>query len=500
MANPLRLLSGLGLAGGFYVSGYVVESSFQSLLGVVVLDPANRIYLESAAGFFSDFWRTLLNFLLAADVVHMVHWTGLRICFTLLIYKDYIITIAILLVTLLVLSAIGGVLKPRPFIWVKEKAMFIARTSLGLLYRSRFALVILMLSMGVLARLAWFDLPLARIQKMLSEPRKLLDGDGSVKATNFLQARERSLSKALVCAHIDLPDLRNSLCGDAEASNYRQILEKEFLASASSGIALFAIGISLLHILTQRRSKAGKATKEPDQRIAEEDEEQVESSAGVREAWLALLVLMAAVGVLQFYGKTVRSFTERRHAEILYDQPIVLQGLVLSYGSGEGIAGESLTLLDPTAKNLYFIPHRNVRYILEVATKTELLRYQRKGTNQLDARGIFVRNLTGDIIEVYDIDKRDVTNVNLTQSEQVTEANIPEVRVYCDGLINNYEGVIFAEAGDTLYLLSAGRVIELRQNLIKEIKVSDLRDPLTSWIERALVTDKKQSPAQEASL
>lgn len=436
------LVGSLGLTGAFYASGFVIEKSYQKLLGVEIIDPANAIYLRSA----SDFWLAVANTSLsfADELADRFRSPATRHWARLLKQQSHSAPSATAavglggLVLLLVLGALA-LRHPRVRGWPR---LLVAKASLKrwlstvavprlVLQRSLTAIV---LGLAV-ASIGYFDLPALHMSKFL------LKGSES-----YLHSRNHSLlrdhiyafERTFWCAH----GARQECLGETPDAT-QSMLDSEFL--------LHFVVTSALILVCIRLSARG---------------------AGMAlQLTLGATVLILTFAVLAFYGVTERSFAESKQVIVHYQKEDWLEG----------------TLLGRDAKRLLLLPKNEAKPVEVPADKPGLIRI----VGQVPV--LSAKDIHGNTVNAVKVGEKDevVTGFCLPLNRQCSffardwqagrqVAELNSVEIEYSGQITSrlLHGYVVADTDSCLYLFdqSSHEIWELSRSRVTLVEVEGLAD------------------------
>jgi hypothetical protein len=442
LAPALKWLAGsAGLTGAFYASGFVIEKSYQKLLGVEIIDPANAIYLRSA----SDFWFAVANTSLsfADELADRFRSPSARHLATLLPPRPGAPAATpwlagwLFLATLAVLGLLGAAaLRRRPGARARLLAVKgrLGRALSGLAVPSaprRRALVVLGLAV---ASIGYFDLPALHMSKFL-----LKGSEAYLHSRNHSLLRDHiyAFEHTFWCAHVSAP----GCAGPPDAIQSR--LDSMFL--------LHFVITSALIVACVRISARG---------------------AGLPlDIVLGTMALIMAVGLLAFYGVTERSFAESKLVVVHYQKEDWLEG----------------TLLSQDAKQLLLLPKNEARPIEVPADKPGLI----KIVGQVP------------VLELQDSHQQTVRAVKLAEKDTVVTAfclqsnrqcsflagawqkgkpvaELPSVEIEYSGQITSrlLHGFVVADTDSCLYLFDqvTHEIWELTRSRVTLVEVEGLAD------------------------
>jgi len=444
-SSPLPALKWLfgsfGLTAAFYASGFVIEKSYQKLLGVEIIDPANAIYLRSA----SDFWLAVANTFLSfvdelADRFRSPanrHWTSL-----LKQQHDTSLSAAAVVVGLgvaVLLLVLGALLLRHARVRARLPAVkaslerWLGRVAVPspVLKRSLTAIV---LGLAVVS-IGYFDLPALHMSKFL------LKGSES-----YLHSRNHSLlrdhiyafERTFWCAH----GAQSGCAGETQDAT-QSLLDSEFL--------LHFVVTSFLILACIRISARGVGM--------------------ALNLTLGATVLIMAIGVLAFYGVTERSFAESKEVIVHYQKEDWLEG----------------TLLARDDKKLLLLPKNETKPIEVPADKPGLI----KIVGQVPV--LSARDINGKTVNAVKVDEKDevVTGFCLVANRQcrfyasdwkkgqpVAELNSVEIEYSGQITSRLLHGYVVADTDSCLYLFdkSSHEIWELSKSRVTLVEVEGLAD------------------------
>jgi hypothetical protein len=322
------LVGSLGLTGAFYASGFVIEKSYQKLLGVEIIDPANAIYLRSA----SDFWLAVANTSLsfADEFADRFRSPSAKHLATMLLTPQphaSLSTPAVVGFFLLALLAILGALALRRHPRVRAR-LHAAKPQLNRALRGfaapsaalRRSLITIVLGLAVIS-IGYFDLPALHMSKFLLKGSEL-----HLHARNHSLLRDHiyAFERTFWCAHLAQPG-----CPQTQ-DTIQSKLDSEFLLHF---VITSALILACLRISARGAGMALNFT-------------------------LGTVVLIMAIGLLAFYGVTERSFAESKKVVVHYQKEDWLEGILLSSDD----------------KQLWLLPKNETRPIEVPAAKPGLIK------------------------------------------------------------------------------------------------------------------------------
>jgi hypothetical protein len=428
---------GLGLTGAFYACGFVIETTYQALLGVEIIDPANRIYLRSAA----NFWLSISNTLLAlpnsaaalsgASGVQGAAGLAPRVPSS----KMAMAGKAMAVLLLLGLLAIAAIMLRR---YLKAHPAGGAPRTYP---KSLLTLVVFGLS---ILSIAYFDVPLGHMTKIL------------VRATephSHAHARNQSLLKGHIdnfehlfwCAHRHGGSDDCSPADSQEAARTR--LDLQFLLHfvVTSGIVLACLSLS--------RRGTGIALN----------------------LVLGADVLILSVGLLAFYAVAERSFEESKKVVVFYQKEDWLNGFLLDEND------KKLTLLPASEPVPIEIPAAKAGAI-KIVEQVPVLEVPNR-----DRKGVMVKAFRIDddpesgIVTAFDLESRSVFKEASSDWSGKEVGKVKNVAVEYSGPITSQPlyGFALVETDAHLYLyettsLEIWELVKARITLVEVEEMSDV--------------------------
>jgi hypothetical protein len=171
----------------------------------------------------------------------------------------------------------------------------------------------------MMLKLLWFDIPATRIDD-------LLDNAVEPKGNNysFLDWRSQSILKQMVCSRLSSTTFKaegealwQRECADGSQESYRDSLEQNYLLDCALTASLLIMAASSFASTWRERPPVGEArsTSDPPATLPSTEEPTRDSGQLDGHDWLrpiklggiALLMLLNFFGLLQVYGRTIRS-------------------------------------------------------------------------------------------------------------------------------------------------------------------------------------------------